>query len=102
MSAEVLALAQPGVTPTKDRGILALLARKARIAAELAATEAEIARRVRAWSYDRGYRVPLRPEQVRDEIIRTASGATPPAPSVPAVSSPPCGTAGASGKAVGR
>ena len=51
-----------------DAELLAAMVKRDELRRDLAALDESIAAGVRAYSYARGFRVPLRPEQVRREI----------------------------------
>jgi hypothetical protein len=55
--------------------LLRKMAERERVAARLASLDRDISAACRAWSDDRGYRVPLRPEQVRRALEPLASRA---------------------------
>lgn len=62
------ALALVESPPDPETLLLAAVDRRETLRRELAELDAEIAEGCRAWSFSRGYRVPLRPEQIRRAI----------------------------------
>ena len=102
MSAEVLRIARSTAAPADDGvAILVLLDERARVAARLADLDGAIAGRCRAFSAAHGYRVTLRPDQVRRALAaqQPPAGALGQAPAAPAVHTPRAAGAPATRKA---